>query len=52
MDYQKAVWEAPLPMLLLCVRENQRQTDKNGMTLQDKEMIDELMKKEKRHGNK
>ena len=50
IDYKKVLWETPLPLLMLCVRENQRQLNKNGMTLQDKEMIDKMIQQEKRDG--
>ena len=42
LDRKTAVWEMPLPTLMLLVRENQRTINKNGMSLQDKDLIDEL----------
>lgn len=48
MDRMEATWEIPIQTLMLCVLENQRQYNKNGITLQDKEKIDELNEQERR----
>lgn len=47
MDKKTAIWEMPLPTLMLLVRENQRTINKNGMSLQDKDLIDEMNKRSK-----
>ena len=47
LDRKAAVWEMPLPTLMLLVRENQRTINKNGMSLQDKDLIDEMNKRSK-----
>ena len=41
---EEAVWEMPLSTLMLMLRENQRQlVNRNGITLQDKDKIDEMI---------
>jgi hypothetical protein len=35
---------------MLLVRENQRTINKNGMSLQDKDAIDEMNKRERKNG--
>ena len=47
LDRKTAIWEMPLPTLMLLVRENQRTINKNGMSLQDKDLIDEMNKRSK-----
>lgn len=50
MGWEQVLWGLPLPALLLMARENQRQTDKNAMNLQDKELIDKMTERN-RHGD-
>lgn len=50
IDRKVAIWEIPLPTLMLLVRENQRTINKNGMSLQDKDAIDEMNKRERKNG--
>lgn len=40
MTRYDAVWDIPIQTLMLCVLENQRQFNKNAITLMDKELID------------
>ncbi len=47
LERKTAIWEMPLPTLMLLVRENQRTINKNGMSLQDKDFIDEMNKRSK-----
>lgn len=44
MDFMTAIWVTPLPMLLLCARQQQWTANHNIMTLEDKETIDEMEK--------
>lgn len=46
-SWSDAVHELPLQGLLLMLRQQQAQRVENVMTLADKELIDELMKKRK-----
>lgn len=41
MDWETAVWRTPLRGLLLLLREEGRQNGDNGITLEDKQVIDE-----------
>ena len=50
IERHNAIWEIPLPTLMLLVRENQRTINKNGMSLQDKDLIDEMNNKRKKNG--
>lgn len=50
LERSTAIWETPLPLIMLMLRENQRQLNKNGLTLQDKETIDKMIEREKRNG--
>jgi hypothetical protein len=50
IDRSTAIWETPLPLIMLMLRENQRTINKNGMSLQDKDAIDEMNKRERKNG--
>lgn len=47
MTRYDAVWDIPIQTLMLCVLENQRQFNKNAITLMDKELIDQMNEKER-----
>ena len=50
LERSTAIWETPLPLIMLMLRENQWQLNKNGLTLQDKDEIDMMIEREKRNG--